>query len=352
MQLDEHDVKKVSLGLLLVLLAALVFFLIRPVLVSIIAGLILAYIFSSLFAWTSKRVKNKNIAAFLVSGIVLLVIALPLWFVIPIMLEQVFNIYVFFQKASLQSFITSLFPTASEQFIAQITLSINTLINNVASRLLETLNTLFLDLPRILLNSVIVFFVFFFSLRDTEKLKKFVAELSPFSKKHEKAMVQQFKDITDSVVYGQIIIGLVQGGLTGLGLLLFGVNNVLALTVLAIFLSILPIIGPFVIWIPIGIFMLSSGTVNKGIFYIIYNIFIVSLIDNILRTYLVSRKTDISPAIILVAMIGGIFLFGVVGLLLGPLIVAYFITFLKSYRDRTLYGLIADKKTGAKNENN
>ena len=60
------------------------------------------------------------------------------------------------------------------------------------------------------------------------------------------------------------------------------------------------------------------------------------MVDNILRTYLVSRKTNISPAVILVAMVGGFFIFGILGLLLGPLIAAYFILFLQAYRDKTL----------------
>jgi predicted PurR-regulated permease PerM len=206
------------------------------------------------------------------------------------------------------------------------------------------LNKVFLELPTISLHLFIIFFVFFFALRDGERLREFASQLSPFSRAHERILVQQFKDITDSVVYGQLIVGLVQGGLAGIGFLLFGVKNALVLTVLAIFLSILPIVGPFILWVPIGIFMLATGETGKGIWFILYNAIIVSLVDNFLRTYLISRKTDISPAVILVAMVGGFFFLGVVGLLLGPLIVSYFLTFLKTYRDRTFYDLIADKE--------
>ena len=70
--------------------------------------------------------------------------------------------------------------------------------------------------------------------------------------------------------------------------------------------------------------------------YLIYNVLIVSTFDNILRSYIVSKKTDISPAIIMVGMIGGLFIFGVLGLIIGPLILAYFVTFLRAYKEKKL----------------
>jgi predicted PurR-regulated permease PerM len=344
MQIDDKDVKKIAVGVLVAILAILVFFLIEPVLLSIVGGLILAYIFTPTFRWAAAWIKEPTVNALVVSGVILTIITLPLWFIMPVMLQQVFDLYTFFQKASLSSFINTLFPTASEQFIAQISISVNSFISEIVANLLSTLNKVFLELPTISLHLFIIFFVFFFALRDGERLREFASQLSPFSRAHERILVQQFKDITDSVVYGQLIVGLVQGGLAGIGFLLFGVKNALVLTVLAIFLSILPIVGPFILWVPIGIFMLATGETGKGIWFILYNAIIVSLVDNFLRTYLISRKTDISPAVILVAMVGGFFFLGVVGLLLGPLIVSYFLTFLKTYRDRTFYDLIADKE--------
>lgn len=344
MQIDDKDVKKITVGIAVIILAILVFFLIRPVLLSVVSGLILAYLFTPSFNWVKRWIPNPTGNALIVSGSILALIVFPLWFVIPVMLQQVFSVYTFFQKASLNEFINNVFPTASEQFIAQVSVSINSFVSEMITRLLSLMNKVFLEIPELSLHVFIIFFVFFFALRDAEKLREFASALSPFSHSHEKILVQQFKDITDSVVYGQVIVGLVQGGLAGLGFLIFGVKNALVLTVLAIFLSILPIVGPFILWVPIGIFMLASGETTKGVWYILYNVLIVSFIDNFLRTYLISRKTNLSPAIILVAMIGGLFFLGIVGLLLGPLIVAYFLTFLKTYRDRTLYDLIADKE--------
>jgi predicted PurR-regulated permease PerM len=73
-----------------------------------------------------------------------------------------------------------------------------------------------------------------------------------------------------------------------------------------------------------------------------YNLFIVSVIDNVLRSYIISRKTNLSQAIVLVGMLGGLFLFGILGLIIGPLIMAYLIALLESYKDKSLYTLFTE----------
>lgn len=340
MDLDEQNVKKISLIVVAAILGIIVFFLIKPVIIAIFGGLILAYIFKPAYNYTLRFIKSKNVSALLISLLVVLIILIPLWFVVPIMLQQVFDLFTASQNIGYQKIVETIFPTASPQFSAQMSISMANFLSKITSGALESLNNFFLDIPTISLQFVIVFFVFFYSMRDSESLKTFVSELSPFTKSKEKLITQEFRNVTDSVVYGQIIIGFVQGGLAGLGLLLFGVKNVLALTVLAIFLSILPIVGPFLIWIPVSFFLFSSGEMNTAIGYLVYNVIIVSFADNLLRTYLVSRKTSLSPAVVLIAMIGGFFFLGIMGFVLGPLVVSYFLMILKAYKDKSLQTLI------------
>lgn len=336
MNFDDHDIKKVVIILVMLVLAVLMFFLIKPVLLSVIAGLLLTYIFTPLYKKIVSPVKSKTIAALIVSVIVIIIIVLPLWFITPIMLQQVFDLFAASQGIEFTKVISAVFPTSTPQFVAQMSITMTNFVGQVSSSVLKSLTSFFLDLPILTLHIFIVFFVFFYGLRDGDKFNAFMADLSPFNKSKEKILVQQFKSITDTVVYGQIIVGLVQGGLAGLGFLLFGIDNALVLTTLAIFFSILPIVGPFLIWIPVAIYLFTDVGFGIGMGYLLYNLLIVSTVDNFLRTYLVSRKTDISPAIILVAMIGGLFIFGILGLVLGPLIAAYFILVLQAYREKTL----------------
>ncbi|MEK6889602.1 MAG: AI-2E family transporter [Nanoarchaeota archaeon] len=339
MNFNDQDFKKAGVIFLMIILGVLTFFLLKSVLLPIVGGLLLAYIFSPLYRKMLLGIKNRTLTAFVVSILVIIILVLPLWFVIPIMLQQVFDIFALSQTLSFQEVATTLFPTANSQFAAQFSITLTNFINQISSGILKSLTSFFLDLPTITIKLFIVFFVFFYALRDGNVLKEFVANISPFNKTKEKILVSQFKNITDSVVYGQIIVGLVQGGLAGLGFLIFGIDNALVLTTLAIFFSILPIVGPFIIWIPVAIFLISSGQVGTGIAYLLYNLLIVSTFDNFLRIYFVARRTDISPAIIFVSMIGGFTVFGIIGLILGPLIAAYFVLFLQAYRDRTIMHL-------------
>lgn len=336
MNFEGWDIRKVTFIVIILVLGVLAFFLIKPVLISIISGLLLAYMFNPAYQKLLSFIERRTIAALLISFFIILIIFIPLWFLVPIMLEQVFKIFTFSQTLDLQSVVHSLFPTLTAQFAQQMTVALNTFVGKIIVSALESLNSFVLDIPLISMHLIIVFFVFFYSLRDSSSLLSFFSEISPFSKNKEKAIIQHFKDITDSLIYGQVIVGIVQGSLAGLGLLLFGVDNVLVLTVLAIFFSILPILGPFIIWIPVAAYLFFVGETGIAIGYLIYNLVVVSLMDNILRTYLVSRKTKISPAIVLVSMIGGFLVFGIMGLLLGPLIVAYFLMFLHSLKEKSI----------------
>jgi len=344
MELTDKEIKRIAVMVLFLILGILAFFLIKPLLLSIIGGLILAYIFLPIQKRTLKRFSNKNLATSITLAIAILIVVIPLWITIPLVIQQIFEIFQYLQNLDLTSLITRFFPTNSEQFTTQINLTFNSFISKIASGVLNTLVNFFLDLPTLLLNFFVMAFVFFFSLRDRDKIREFVLSLSPLTKSQEETMVKQFKDITDSIVYGQIIIGLVQGLVAGLGFFIFGVPNALFLTFLAIVLSIIPMLGAGFVWVPVNIYLFLTGNNFIGILFLIYNIALTSTVDNLVRIYIVSKKSNIPAVFILIGMIGGLFLFGLLGLLLGPLIIAYFITFLKAYKDQELTSLFARAK--------
>ena len=98
----------------------------------------------------------------------------------------------------------------------------------------------------------------------------------------------------------------------------------------------LPMVGPWFVWVPVAIGLFLTGKIGFAIAFSIYCLFFVSTIDNILRPYIVSRKTGVSSVVVLVGMIGGLFVFNILGLILGPLILSYLLLFLKAYKDGTL----------------
>ncbi len=344
MEISDKDIKRLSVLLLILLLAILVFILVRPIGLSIIGGLLLAYTFFPIYKRILNKTKAKNISAIVVSLIVIILIVVPLYFLTPFMVNQVFELFKDAQAFDAQNLIKIIFPSAPESFIIQMTTTLGSVINKISSAILNTLVDLLLEIPTIMFHFVIVAFVFFFALRDSDKLGEFSSALSPLNKIQEKKLIQQFKDITNSIVYGQFVVGIVQGIVAGIGLFLFSIPNALILSVLTLILSVIPVLGAFFVWIPAAIYLFSQGNTFIATLFLLYNILIVSNIDNVLRLYIISKKTDLSQVIVLVGMIGGLFIFGMLGLILGPLILAYFITFLEAYKDNTLSSLFAVEK--------
>lgn len=343
MELNDRNIKRISVLVLLLLLAVLVFILVRPILLSIIGGLILAYAFFPIYKVVLRRVRARNAAAAIVSFFVVLLILVPVYFLTPFMINQVFEVYQSSQTLDMQKFIRTLFPSSHESFIIQLTATLDSLVGRISAGVLSSLVSFLLEIPTILFHLVIVAFVFFYALRDSDKLFEFVSPLSPLNKVQEKKLVQQFKDITNSLVYGQVLVGCVQGLIAGLGFFIFGIPHALILTALAVVLGIIPILGPFFIWVPIAIYLFVQGNTFVATLFLLYNLILVSNIDNVLRLYLISRKTSLSQVIILIGMVGGLFIFGILGLIIGPLLLAYFITFLNAYRENTLSGLFKEE---------
>ncbi len=339
MEISDKDIKRFSVLFLVLLILILIFLLIKPIILSILGGLILAYMFLPIYKRAVRLIKSRNLSATLVSILVLAIIIVPLYFIIPVMINQVFEFFKYTKELNVQGIMRSIFPAAPESFLIQMTVTFDGLISKITSVVLNTLVDFLLNLPVILFNLVIVAFVFFFALRDSDKLGEFVSALSPLNKTQEKKVVQQFKDITNSVIYGQVVIGFVQGLSAGLGFLIFGIPHALLFATLAIILSIIPLIGPFIIWVPAVIYLFLNGNTTSAVIFLIYNVVIVSNIDNLLRIYILSKKTNLSTVIVLIGMIGGLFIFGILGLIIGPLLLAYFITFLQAYKENTLSSL-------------
>lgn len=336
MALSNKDIRRIFVSLVLLTLVVVSFLVIRPIALSIFAGLILAYIFSPAYKRIYRVLHERNTVATLLCLFVLAAIILPLWFLMPIIVQQIFELFNLTQNIDFSAIVKGLFPSSSADFHEKLTTVIIQFTGNIASSIFSYLIGLLQNMPTLLLNLAVVFFVFFFALRDQEVLKEFVSGISPFRKDKETILVTRFKDITSSIIYGYIIVGLIQGLALGLGMLIFGVPRGLTLTIFGTFASMLPMVGPWFVWVPVTIGMLLSGKVGYAIAFAVYCLFFVSTIDNILRPYIVSRKTGVSSVVVLVGMIGGLFVFGIMGLILGPLILSYLILFLKAYKDGTL----------------
>lgn len=346
MMIDEKSFNKIASIVLLAVLVILTFFILRPILISTIFALILAFIFYPIYKKFLVWTKNKNIAALIICLILLAIIIIPVLLLTPLLVKQTFEVYMHLQREDILAPFKALMPSffSSPEISKDIAIAINKFTSNIASSFLNKFTDILLNSPIILLHLLLIFFVFFFGLRDGDKLVSYIQSLSPLSKESEKKIFKQFKDITHSVIFGQIIVGIIQGLVTGIALFIFRVPNALILTLIATFVGILPIIGPWLVWVPVDIYLFSIGRTAAAIGLLIYGVIIITWVDTLIRPVIVSKKTKINSAIVLVSMVGGLFVFGALGLILGPLIIAYLILILESYRTKKTTSIFIQKE--------
>lgn len=334
-KMDEDYFKKVMTAILFILLIVLSFFVIKPILISIIFGVILAFVLTPLYNKIYKLTKNKNFSVSIIAFFLVLIIMLLFWFLTPIVIDQSLKIFVASQQMDIITPLKEIFPPlfASEAFSTQIVATIHAFITKTTNFLMNQFTDLLINLPALSLQLIVVAFTFFFVLRDKEELISYIKSLLPFPEEIERRLFESTKGLTTSIIYGQVLIGILQGIIAGVSFFIFGVPNALLLTFLAAITGILPMIGPVIVWVPVDIYLFVAGNRFEAMGVLIFGL-IASTIDNILRPIIISRATKMSSSLVLIGMIGGLFLFGILGLILGPLILAYLLIVLELYRKK------------------
>lgn len=342
--MDENYFRKITTTVILIILAVLSFFLVKPILLSVIIGFILAFMFSPVYDLLLKLVRFKNLAASIICIILLLIVILPLWFFTPMLINESISLYHASQQLDLITPLKAIFPSlfASQEFSQEVGSITQSFITRMINSLVTYLGNILLDFPTLLLQIFVTFFIFYYAIRDKEKIISYIKSLLPFSKEVEKKLFESTRDITFSVLYGNIIVGIIQGIILGIGFFIFGVPNAFILLIVGILVGIFPVLGPSMVGIPVAVVMLLAGNTFAAWGILVFTL-ISSLSDHIFRPLFVSRKTQLNNAVVLVGMVGGFLFFGILGFILGPLILAYLVIILEIYRNKNIPSVLLQK---------
>ena len=320
----------------------LVFFIVKPIIMPIIFGLFFAYILRPVYKTIYSIIKRKNISASIFVLMIVLMVMVPIIYFIPAIVNQAFEIYVSIQNLNLTQIIQNF---TKAEIASTLAINIDSIIGQFFSTFLNQFKNFLINLPTLAFQFAVFLFTFYFAARDSEELGKYIGSLSPFSKRTGTRLLQEFRGITNAIVFGQVLIGIVQGLALGAGLFFLGVPNAVILTFAGALLSIIPILGAWLIWLPTAIYLLVAGKTFAGIFLLLYGGLFISSIDNVIRPYMLSRRSTLPIALSLIGTIGGLFVFGIVGLVLGPLIIAYALIIIEFYRQGNLKDLF-EKRHG------
>lgn len=343
---DKNNFKNVINYVLITVLFILAAMVIYPIIYSIIYGVLIAYIFYPLHKWLTKKIKNEFLSAlFVCIGLLIILTAITI-LLFGAVFNQAVNFYLLLQKLDMVEIIRNSIPEfiTSSGVSENIISSVNNQISNLVANSLKGFTDMITNLPKIILQLAVVIFTFFFALKDGEKAIEYFKTMSPLKKETEEKFFKQFKDITNSVLIGQIFIGIVQGLAAGIGYFIFGVPNATLLTFITIIMAIIPVIGAWIVWVPVDIYLFATGKTGPAIGLLIYGAAIVTWIDNVVRTIIVSRKTQINIWVVLMGMLGGLLIFGFLGFIIGPLILAYVLLVIEVYRKSTIEDSLIFKK--------
>jgi len=345
------DYFKYFFVIVIVILGYLSYLVVEPFIGALLTGLILAYVFHPIFKRLNKRIKSEKLTAFLMSLAIIILVTVPT----AVILKETSEEARFFYITSKQKlFNGNIFdvqcqdPTSSlchsldyiKDMLAEPTIRtyVEQAILKFSDFVLEEASGLIFSLPRIFINAFVAFFVCFYATLEGKHWVDRTKKLLPIRKRFQHEIFNKIDNITHGVIYGSVIVALIQGALGGLGFFIFGVNSPILFGILMSVFALIPLLGTALVWGPAALIMLIEGYIEgqtgllwRGALLLLYGILVISSIDNILKPRLIGGAAKVHPVLILLGVMGGIYLLGFIGFVVGPLILTLFMAFLEVY---------------------
>jgi predicted PurR-regulated permease PerM len=336
-------------GLLLALIGlALFMFLpfLTPVVLAAAASVIFGkphrYIVSKFFAE-----KERSSGAALVTLILIVVIVLvPTLLVAGKIYSEVQTMYAFLtDEAGRSQIITSLntvTQAVSERFFNLYpaytfdSLNVTEFIKSGLKLVFTNLDSVFTSIFNIAMGAFVMLLALFYFLRDGRELKRQLIALSPLGDENDERILRKMAQAVYSVFMGSIVVAIIQGILTGLGFTIFGIPSPALWGAVASVAALIPGVGTSLILVPGILYLFFMGETASAVGLLVWGLLAVGLIDNFLGPIFVNRGIKVHPFLVLLSVLGGLSLFGPIGLVLGPIVLAFLFALLDIYR--TSYG--------------
>ncbi len=188
--------------------------------------------------------------------------------------------------------------------------------------LLQNIGFVFSNIAMLLISFFVFLISFFYLLKDGKKMRKFIVSLSPLSDEDDEVILKKLENATNSVVKGSLTVALIQGAMTAIGFAIFGVPNPIFWGSVASVTALIPGVGTMLVLAPAIIFLFLTSSAFAGFGLLAWGVGAVGLIDNLLGPKLVASGAKLHPLMVLLSVLGGLILFGPIGLLIGPLTVS------------------------------
>lgn len=353
--MGDHEIRKRRFEdggfLLLVLLVTLAFFwLVTPFFGAILWGVVAAIVFAPIYRRLVRQFNgHRNLAATATLIIILALVIAPAFLVGASLVQEATSLYDQFQSgqinlAAIFDDFTRALPGWAQHWLENRGLadfegvqrmlgaSISAGLQSVASRALifgqGALN--------FLASLGVMLYLTYFLLRDGDRMGSRIKEAVPLRASLRDALVEHFVIVVRATMKGSVVVAIIQGLLGGLIFWALGVEGALLWGLVMGFFSLVPAIGTGIVWVPVAIYLLVTGSIWQGAVLVFCGVFIIGLVDNLLRPILVGQDTRMPDFLVLIATLAGLDLFGLNGFIVGPVIAALFLAVWKMIADRDI----------------
>jgi predicted PurR-regulated permease PerM len=206
-------------------------------------------------------------------------------------------------------------------------------IEKQAGYLAERIGTILKNIAAFIFDLFVMIFAMFYFFRDAGKILGAVRSIMPFDAQHQDAMIIQIRDLISASVITSLVVAAIQGALGGLGFALVGLPAPVFWGVLMAFFSLIPVVGSGLIFVPASLWLGFTGHWGRAVLLLVICAGVSTVLDNVLRPLLLGGRTELSGLVVFISVVGGVNLFGMLGLVLGPILVAMAAGVLSVYRE-------------------
>ncbi len=330
---------------LFVLSLLLLGWLIRPFLSTIILAAVVTGVFSPFYKFF-KKATRPSFASLLTCVFIFFLLFVPIALFVGILSKEAYGLYLMGKSAVISDQVKSLLEGSKIIERANLLLSnfqmelTGEQFNNAISEigkfvglfLYKQASAIASNVFAFLVNFFFMLLIIYFLLLDGRKLLSFITDLSPLPREQDEQLIQKFEDIAFAILIVNAVGGIIQGTLGGIVFALFGLQSPFLWGVIMGLLAFLPIFGIGLVFVPAALSLVLTGRLAAGIFFIVFYFILSGSIEYFLKPRMVGRRAKMHTLLVFLSIMGGLKLFGILGIIYGPLVVTAFLTLHEIYQ--------------------
>jgi predicted PurR-regulated permease PerM len=325
----------------------LAFELMQPFLVQVFLAVVLVVVAMPLYEATLNLMgEHRTLASAITCILLILIFAIPFFFITSLLTSQALDLYTTVSKLLASDKLDSTFSEGLGRlgpFIeklqdklgishADVLQQVGNLVRKISNFLYENITGLLKGVTNLIIGVALVLFVTFYLFIDGAHMASKLLALSPLPKEMNSQIMDDMLRTLRATLKGSVVLAFINGTISGLGFFAFGVPNALFWGTVMVFASVVPIVGTALVWVPGGIYLIIMGDYGQATGVMIWCLIVSVICDNWLRPKLIGGQADLHPLLTFFAVLGGISYFGLVGLILGPLVLAILLSLIEVYK--------------------